>query len=66
MSLTANQITLVLIPVTIVAVSLYVRYCVAKAARKGKSHGPHTPGAGYDAKEMAVSKGKGMADGGIG
>ncbi len=61
----ANQITLILVPIAAVAIALYVRHCVAKATRAARSHGPRTPGAVYDAKELAVSKGNGM-DGGVG
>ncbi|CUH53901.1 hypothetical protein [Shimia marina] len=68
--MTANQLSLLLLPVLICsfAVWRFVRMRNRKKNLPIKVHGPHRPDAGYDAKEIARSKGKGngMADGGVG
>ena len=66
-SMTANQITAIVIP--ILAIGLIFGAIVAmRAARRNEppqTHRPHAPGAGYDPGAMARSKGNGMADGGV-
>jgi len=55
--MTANQITLIAL-LLIVACAAVVFYLKAGKARKNKPpkiHGPHTPGAGYDAKQAFKS-----------
>lgn len=66
--MTIDQLILLLLPVAFVLIAVwsFLRAKKRKEAQPPKSHGPHTPGAGYDAKEIARSKGNGMADGGIG
>lgn len=66
--MTTNQITLALVPVLVflMAVWLFLYSRKLKRNQPKKVHGPHTPGVGYDAKEIARSKGNGMADGGVG
>ena len=66
--MTANQITVLLVPVVVCfsLVCFFVSSRKLKKSQPPKVHGPHTPDAGYDAKEIARSKGKGMADGGAG
>lgn len=67
-SLTANQIMSILIPViaAFLVVGFFLHSRRLKKRTPPKVHGPHSPGPGYDAKEMARSKLNGMADGGIG
>ncbi|WP_306153925.1 hypothetical protein [Roseovarius sp. MMSF_3281] len=65
---TANQIAVILIPIGIfvLLVALFVNLKKGKTNQPQKKvHGPHTPGPGYDAKEIVRSKGAGMADGGV-
>jgi hypothetical protein len=66
--LTANQTTLILFPVLVC--SLVVGFVLIsrrrKKSRPPKVHGPHNSDVGYDPKELARSKGSGMADGGVG
>lgn len=64
--MTMDQFILLLIPVAVILLAAwnYVRAQKRKKAQPQQSHSPHTPAAGYDAKELARSKGNGMADGG--
>lgn len=66
--MTANQIVLIFGPLMLCFffVGLFLRARRTKMNQPQKVHGPHTPGAGYDAMEIARSKGNGMADGGAG
>ncbi|WP_243253585.1 hypothetical protein [Pseudosulfitobacter sp. DSM 107133] len=66
--MTANQITFLLVPLVACMLVVYTVLHVRKLKKNQppKVHGPHTPGAGYDAKEIARGKGNGMADGGVG
>lgn len=59
--MTANQITLWLVPIVLLVVGV-MQVRAARRRRKPlppKAHGAHAPGPGYDAKEVARSKGAG-------
>ncbi|SDQ16365.1 hypothetical protein [Pseudovibrio sp. Tun.PSC04-5.I4] len=64
--MTANQITLILVPVAILgfAVAIYLKAQRKKKTAQPKVHGPHTPGTGNDPKEMIASKAHTGFDGG--
>ncbi|MEM8796516.1 MAG: hypothetical protein AAGE61_13185 [Pseudomonadota bacterium] len=65
--MTANFLTLLLIPIGVLAVVLVGIYFSRKEKknRPPQTHAPHAPGPGYDPAELAISKGKGCADGGV-
>lgn len=68
LALTANQITLIIVPVM---VCLFIGRLLLisrkhKKNKKTKVHGPHTPGAGYDAKEIARCNANGLGGGSVG
>jgi len=67
--MTGNQIVSILLPtvLTVLVMWLVIRALRArKSPPPAKTHGPHTPVAGYDPKAMAQSKGNGMGDSGLG
>jgi len=66
--LSANQLSLILLEVAIAGLIIVLLFTQRRQRKNqpAKVHGPHTPGAGYDQKEIARSKGNGMVDGGIG
>ena len=68
LALTANQITLIVVPVMVCL--FVVRHFLNSRKRKNnqnpKVHGPHTPGAGYDVKEIARSNANGLGGGSVG
>ena len=64
--MTANQITLILVPLVTLgfATAIYLKGRQTKKTLQPKVHGPHTPGAGNDPKEMIRSKSHTGFDGG--
>lgn len=63
----ANQISFLLFPVVMFCVGLVLWLTIRRRKKKEmpKVHAPHAPTPGYDTTEIARSKGRGMADGGM-